>query len=56
MLSRRAVTAHLEPAERTRFERDVKPYLAPLSAAVGVVTRDGDLDRTHGLVVLGEGR
>ncbi len=51
-----AVTAHLEPAERTRFERDVKPYLAPLSAAVGVVTRDGDLDRTHGLVVLGEGR
>jgi hypothetical protein len=48
--------AKLEPAERAEFERDVQPYLAPFDALVGVVTRDGDLDRTHGLVVLDDGR
>ncbi len=49
-------TARMDAAERARFDKDVAPYLTPFDVAVGVVTRDGDLDRTHGLVVLREGR
>jgi hypothetical protein len=48
--------AKLEPSERAEFERDVQPYLAPLDAVVGVITRDGDLDRSRGLVVIDEER
>jgi hypothetical protein len=48
--------ARREPGERARFETDIRPYLAPLGAFMGVVERDGSLDRSHGLLVLDEGR
>jgi hypothetical protein len=48
------VLADLTADERARFEREVQPYVEPLDAVVGVVRRDGDLDRTRGLVVLDE--
>jgi len=48
--------AQLEPAERARFETEIRPYLAPLDALIGVAERDGPLDRSRGLLVLDEAR
>jgi hypothetical protein len=45
----------LTAAERAEFEREVQPYLAPFEALVGVVARDGDIERARGLVVIDEG-
>jgi hypothetical protein len=51
-----AAVAELSGAERAEFEREVRPYLAPFEALVGVVARDGDIERARGLVVIDEGR
>jgi hypothetical protein len=44
--------ATLTPAERTTFDREVRPYLAPLGAFVATTSRDGDLERTRSLLIL----
>jgi hypothetical protein len=49
---RDASVARMTPAERARYDADVAPYLAPLSAVIGVATHDGSLERTHGLLVV----
>jgi hypothetical protein len=47
---------HLEPSERAHFESEIRPYLAPLDAFVGVAERDGSFDRTRSLLVIDEGQ
>lgn len=36
----------LEPADRARYERDLRPYLVPFDAAAAVSRTDGSLERT----------
>jgi hypothetical protein len=36
----------LEPADRARYERDLRPYLVPFDAAAVVSRTDGDLERS----------
>jgi hypothetical protein len=43
---RTLVEAKLEPAERARYERDIRPYLAPFDAAVALTRTDGGIQRT----------
>jgi len=38
------------PAERTRYERDIRPYLVPFDAAVALTRTDGGIQRTVVLV------
>jgi hypothetical protein len=49
---RDAAVARMTSAERARYDADIAPYLAPLSAAIGVATHDGSLERGHGLLVV----
>lgn len=48
--------AQLEPSEQAHFESDIRPYLAPLDAFIGVTERDGSLDRSRALLVIDEGQ
>jgi hypothetical protein len=48
--------AQMPAAKKAVFQRDVEPYLAPLSVAVAVVVRDGSLDRTRSALLLDAGR
>jgi hypothetical protein len=47
---RSLVEAKLMPAERTRYERDIRPYLVPFDAAVALTRTDGGIQRTVVLV------
>jgi hypothetical protein len=40
------------PEALTEYEREVKPYLLPLDAFIQASVRDGDLDRSTGIVVV----
>ncbi len=46
------LVAGMPAAEKTKYQTDVAPYVAPLGVVVGVATRDGDLQRSHGLLIL----
>ncbi len=41
-----------EPEALAAYERDIKPYLLPLDTLVQATVRDGDIDRTTGLIVV----
>ncbi len=41
-----------EPEALAAYERDFKPYVLPLDAMVQATVRDGDRDRTTGLIVV----
>lgn len=43
---RALVEEQLDPAERARYERDIRPYLLPFDAAAAVTRTDGSLERS----------
>jgi hypothetical protein len=49
---RDVLLAKMPSAERSRYEADIAPYLAPLDGAVGAATHDGSLERAQGLLIL----
>lgn len=46
------LVAKMPSADRTRYEADIAPYLAPLDGAVGAATHDGSLERAQGFLIL----
>jgi Protein of unknown function (DUF3352) len=44
--------AKMTAAERTRYQADLAPYLAPFDGAVGAATHDGSLERAQGILIV----